>query len=190
MNRKEFLASAIAAGAAACATGLALPVLAMAEPADAVISSRGFRAKRRIFQYSGDISAPPEAVFPLLCPVREYEWIDGWTSQVIFSDSGVAEENCIFKSGFLDMIWNVCRYEPPQRIEFSAVAPDKIVLRLNLYVERLPTGTRLHWTRIFTGLSPAGNDIIDALPTHQERGLTQMLEYYLKTGKMLRAAGK
>lgn len=190
MNRKEFLATAIAAAVAGCATKFALSGMAMAQPADAAMSNRGFRAKRRIFQYSGELTAPPETVFPLLCPVREYEWIDGWTSEVIFSNSGVAEENCIFTSGFLGMIWNVCRYEPPQRIEFSAVAPGQLLMRLNLLLEPLQTGTRLHWTRMFTGLSPAGNDVIDALPQDQERAVTQMLEHYLKTGKMLKGAGK
>jgi hypothetical protein len=46
------------------------------------------------------IAADPQKVFPLLCPVREYEWIEPWQCRVRYSESGVAENNCIFETDF------------------------------------------------------------------------------------------
>ena len=47
-----------------------------------------------------DVPATPDRVFPLLCPVREYEWIPGWECDVLHSVSGVAEEDCVFRTRF------------------------------------------------------------------------------------------
>jgi hypothetical protein len=41
--------------------------------------------------YLQKIQAPPEEVFPLLCPVRETEWVRGWDPIVVYSHSGLAE---------------------------------------------------------------------------------------------------
>ena len=40
------------------------------------------------------LNAPPATVFPLLCPVREAEWVPGWTVRMIHSASG----SCIVAS--------------------------------------------------------------------------------------------
>ena len=41
-------------------------------------------------------SASPEKIFPLLCPVREMDWIPEWAPKLVISDSGVMEPGCIF----------------------------------------------------------------------------------------------
>jgi hypothetical protein len=54
-------------------------------------------------------------VFPLLCPVREYEWIEPWSCDMVFSESGLAENNAVFRTHFPaqggEETWVVCRYE-------------------------------------------------------------------------------
>ena len=35
-------------------------------------------------------------VFPLLCPVREADWIDGWNPVLVLTQSGFAEQDCVF----------------------------------------------------------------------------------------------
>ncbi len=37
-----------------------------------------FKAKRVSHEYTQTNDAPPDEVFPLLCPVRESEWVPGW----------------------------------------------------------------------------------------------------------------
>src|SRR5947199_10286893 len=64
--------------------------------------------------YRQKLCAPPARVFPLLCPVRETDWADGWLPDVVISSSGIAERDCIFitpdKPGKAS--WHVTRHEP------------------------------------------------------------------------------
>lgn len=48
--------------------------------------------------YSQILCAPPDAVFPLLCPVEEEKWVPGWKPAFVISSSGVAERDCIFQT--------------------------------------------------------------------------------------------
>lgn len=42
------------------------------------------------------ISAPADEVLPLACPVREYDWIEGWKCQLVNCPLGKNEEGVIF----------------------------------------------------------------------------------------------
>ena len=56
--------------------------------------------KRVRVAFSGIVGAPAQEVFPLLCPKREEEWIEGWVPgiyKLIFARSGVNEKNCVFQ---------------------------------------------------------------------------------------------
>ena len=55
-----------------------------------------FAARRVSHEYTQTNDAPPEKVFPLLCPVREADWVPGWQYRLIYSDSGCAEDGCVF----------------------------------------------------------------------------------------------
>ena len=55
-----------------------------------------FTSRRVTHEYIQTNAASPERVFPLLCPVREADWIPGWRYKLIYSESGVAELGCIF----------------------------------------------------------------------------------------------
>lgn len=50
------------------------------------------QAKRTVRTYRQTINATPEIVFPLLCPVRETKWLDGWDHTMIYSVSGFVDE--------------------------------------------------------------------------------------------------
>ena len=58
--------------------------------------------------------AGPEDVFPLLCPVREADWIEGWDPPLVVSSSGVAEVDCVFTTSAkpTDAVWYITRHEP------------------------------------------------------------------------------
>jgi uncharacterized protein YndB with AHSA1/START domain len=171
MDRKQFLKTLGGIG-----------TLAFAAPAGASAGTTpAFRAARTVTEYAGEIGAPPEAVFPLLCPVREYEWLEGWNCEMVYTKTGVAEENCVFKTPLGPSTWNVDRYEPPKRIAFTVVSPDQ-VNRLTITLEPTATGgTKIVWNRVFTGLTPAGNEKIGAWSTDVDRDLTLKLERFLKT---------
>ena len=43
------------------------------------------------------IDAPVHEVFPLVCPVREYEWIREWKCKLIHCPNGKNEKDVVFK---------------------------------------------------------------------------------------------
>lgn len=142
-----------------------------------------------------ELDAPPERVFPLLCPVLEYDWIEDWRCEVLYTQSGVAEEGCIFRTRVapaLQMTWVVSRYEAPWKIEFACVAPGSHVMRLRLELRPRHTGSTLIWNKEITATDPAGEAVIAHQVTseHQVRTrlLEKMLKHYLSTGSMLHIA--
>ena len=153
-----------------------------------------FVARRVVKHYLHRVGAGPETVFPLLCPVREYEWIKGWKCSMVYSESGVAENNCIFTTDFPDRgqgTWVVTRYEPEAfRVEYTIFHSDRFMEKIDLsLVENGDGTTSVHWTRTFTGLSPEGNEFIehysaDHLDERME-GLGKSLDHFCKTGEML-----
>ena len=150
------------------------------------------RARLR-FSETQHIDATPEAIFPLLCPVREYDWIPGWECELIYTESGLAEDGCIFRTDTsVDDIhdtWVVSRYEPPRRLSFVRVNPLRAI-RYDIVLEPGDDGsTRLLWSQEITALDEAGDAHVAAMReddfTHLIETEERMLEHYLKTGEAL-----
>jgi len=88
-----------------------------------------FTARRTTRTYRQTINAIPEKVFPLLCPAREAEWLDGWQYAMIYSDSGLIEEGAVFST--------------PHEGEENAVLVEAVAFwkkSMNYFLE---TGTKL-----------------------------------------------
>lgn len=152
-----------------------------------------FTAGRMVQEYVRDLDASREKVFPLLCPVREYEWIEPWRCDLVYAASGVAEAGCVFRTDFPGdpgpEVWVVSRYEPSVRIEFVRVGPHRSV-KMEIVLEELPGGrTRSHWRHEHTGLDAAGNAWIaghaEADYVRDMGVLLDMLAHFLDTGRML-----
>jgi hypothetical protein len=123
-----------------------------------------FTATHRPASCTMHVAAPPADVFPLLCPVRERDWIPGWDADVLHSRSGLAELGCVFVTRPGEgrrLAWVVTRYEPPHAIAFAIFHRDVVE---TLLVELAPAenGTGLVWSRAYTALEPSGNDWIEA----------------------------
>src|SRR5215467_652775 len=85
--------------------------------------------------YRQTLCASPARVFPLLCPVREIEWADGWLPELVISSSGIAERDCVFitPNEFGKAIWYVTRHEPEKWfIEMLKILPGVTALRLEI----------------------------------------------------------
>lgn len=153
-----------------------------------------FCAKRSEKSALLHLNAPGDRVFPLLCPTREYEWVDGWKCDLIWSESGFAEPHCVFTTDFeredAPEVWVVCRYEPGEGLSFIHTAPGFKTGRLDLSLEDGPDNTcRLQWTWAYTGLSRDGNDWIDNWTDDVFQTEVSIIEkelnHYLTTGAML-----
>ncbi|MFZ0286284.1 MAG: hypothetical protein WAL32_13730 [Terriglobales bacterium] len=97
-----------------------------------------FQAVRVTHQYTQTNSAPPEQVFPLLCPVRETEWVPGWQHTLIYSKSGVAEAGCVFitEENGREITWLITEYDPQTfRIAFVWVDPRMLTAQINITLE-------------------------------------------------------
>lgn len=154
-----------------------------------------FKSKRTIQSVDIHISARAASIFPLLCPVREFDWIEYWDCDLVYSDSGAAENNCIFQTdrpGEGKRTWVVSRYEPDRSIEFVIFQHDFAVIKLDIALsENEDSTTSMNIRHTMTGLSQNGNSLIEKLPPDyiQKRweALARALSHYLQSGTMLRS---
>ena len=150
--------------------------------------------RRSISTYSRHISASPEKTFPLLCPVREYEWIESWKGKLVHSNSGVAESDCVFTNTSFEAIgpetWTCSRYEPPHRIDYVRMSAHTVI-RLELDLAPAGTGTRLTAALVITALDRTGDEFLAGCNSGtceaQFKPCFLMLDHFLKTGAMLPA---
>ena len=148
--------------------------------------------ERKVVSYEAQIGAPAEAIFPLLCPVREYDWIPGWSCRVIHSRSGVAEKGAVFTTAFRpegDSTWTVSRYEPNRVIEFVVLFPGSHVALLEIALARQgPDRTAVRWVCTFTSLVEGNAFLAEVDQQWFDREQTvfaRALAHYCATGKML-----
>ena len=149
------------------------------------------RARVR-FAHTQDVPAAPEAILPLLCPVREHDWIPGWECEIVYTASGVAEEGCVFRTHAADGTpdtWVISRHEPPKRLSFVRVNPLRTI-RYDFHLEPAADGsTALRWEQEITALDEAGDRHVAGLEEEDFVAMaaaeTSMLEHYLKTGERL-----
>ncbi|RPJ03470.1 MAG: SRPBCC family protein [Spirochaetaceae bacterium] len=141
-----------------------------------------------------ELAFPPKKIFPLLCPVLEYEWLPGWKCVMCYSESGVAEKNAIFHTREnlgLRVVWTLITYEPDRFVEYIMVSGKDAVVRLSVSLEENKSGnTQVTWRMLFTLTSGISRHAIPRAfsPGNYERFVEQKqreLDRYLRTGKMM-----
>lgn len=135
------------------------------------------------------LCAPAEEVFPLLCPVREADWIEGWEPEVVLTTSGVAEDGCVFVThdDGRRAVWTVTEHDPPHAIGFVKVE-SPVVTRIRIDLEGMDEGTTAATvTYTFTALSAEGAPIVHSWTKDRYRGFMEdwegRLNHYLRTGR-------
>jgi hypothetical protein len=152
-------------------------------------------APRRSFPHTARLEAAPETLFPLFCPTREYDWIEGWSCELLHSVSGFAETGAIFRTpaphGRGAMTWVIARHEPARAVEFACVA-EGLVMRLLIRIEAAGAGSIVHWTREYTALDGPTTTWLEALAEADVAARTALLferlAHYARTGVLLRGA--
>ncbi len=164
------------------------------EQKERILGKSDFHPRRIERSYRQTIQADPETVFPLLCPVREAEWLDGWRYEMIYSVSGLAEEGAVFSTsqhGEADTIWIITRHDVEKKeIQFARFthASRTCVLDISVHPEG-PGVSFVDITYTYTGLSPGGNDFVGSFT--QEAFLEAVtfweksMNHFLRTGKRL-----
>ena len=152
-----------------------------------------FKAKLITQKHIHHFVATPEKVFPLLCPTREYEWIESWKCELLRSKSGFAEANCVFRTDVLtdgvDDVWVVSHYEPNKRIDFVRF-DGRRVMSYSIVLETAADGTTTALNiQISTALNEEGNQLLsektdEAFAFEMKVG-EMLLNHFLTTGKKL-----
>jgi hypothetical protein len=144
--------------------------------------------------FTHHIPLPPQEIFPLLCPVREFEWLSGWHCVLVHAASGRAERGAVFLTetpGEEPTVWTLSRHDPgAQVVEFVCVTPGSRVRVLEIVLEAGPSGgTDLTWTHTFTTLGQAGETFLANYPPEAyQRSMsfvTRSLDHFCRTGQRL-----
>ncbi len=100
-----------------------------------------FKGIQKSLNFTQSNTGSIEEVFPLLCPVREKDWLDGWDYRMIYSSSGLIEKDCVFTTlhhGKFETVWHVTQYDKVNyKIEFLRVTPSENVVKINIHLERV-----------------------------------------------------
>ena len=150
--------------------------------------------KRRKHSCIQTWNATPDKAFPLLCPVRETDWIPDWDPKLVVSNSGVMELDCLFIEPDTpnDAIWIVTRYDPNRFVEMYRTAPAVTVSKFSITLDEAKDGT----TRAFisyehTALSNEGEKAVNNFTSEHFNELMNHFEaainHYLSTGQKITA---
>ena len=152
------------------------------------------RAERITRRYRQTIHASSDAVLPLICPVREAEWLDGWRYTMLFSVSGLVELGAVFTTpgdGEEDTVWIVTRHDAVQRVvEFTRFTPGSSVCVLRIDVS--PDGPNRSLVDVeytYTSIAAAGRAFLDGLTEEVFRAdvtfWEKSMNHWLATGERL-----
>ena len=143
--------------------------------------------------YTQHLEAPPAKVFPLLCPVRETEWVNDWRPKLVISGSGLAEPGCVFVTPGIpdDAVWLMTVYDMKKhRLEIIKFIPGMVIgtISVGLAADGKDRCTA-DITYAYTSLSDHGDLALEEFtPAHFEsfmRTWETELNHFLRTGGKL-----
>ncbi|MEJ2288282.1 MAG: hypothetical protein P8Y02_06455 [Deinococcales bacterium] len=142
--------------------------------------------------YTQRLVAEPGRVFPLLCPVREAEWLERWDPTLVLSRSGVAEPDAVFttSAGDDESVWYITRHEPEANfVEMIRITPRVTATRLTIQVVAADGGSEATVRYAHTSLGPEGDAVVAAFTEeHYARFMRDWearLNHFLSTGELL-----
>lgn len=152
------------------------------------------RDKKLIRSYQQILEGSKVEIFPLLCPVREKEWLKDWEYNMIYSESGYAEKGCIFETSNIygKYNWIITKHAIETfEIQFVKTMKEKLVVIIDINLEESDKDTTI--CNIQYTFIALNDDVLDYM--HKENSVenfnTHMkkwedsLNYYLKYGEML-----
>lgn len=142
--------------------------------------------------YTQQLNASPEKVFPLLCPVRERDWVPGWKPSLVISESGVAEPECVFTTSDKgsEAVWVVTLWDPENyTIKFVKVTPGITVGRIFIQLTPVARGTAAEITYMHTALSNEGRAFVESFTeeffVEFMKEWEAAMNHYLDTGEII-----
>src|SRR5262245_19192345 len=147
------------------------------------------KPNRATHTYRQRLNAVPAQVFPLLCPVREMEWANGWSPDLVISSSGVAERDCVFLTPdkLATAIWYITRHEPENWfVEMLKILPGVTACRLEIQLSEDGNKCFADITYSHTSLGSAGDEFVAKFTTDYYQTFMQAweqaLNHFMETG--------
>jgi hypothetical protein len=135
--------------------------------------------------YTQKLRGKPADVFPLLCPVREREWAEGWDPLAVYSNSGLAERDCVFTTGEEnpESFWVITDFDPLRyRLEIVKVTPGMTVARINILLAENESGnTDADVVYLYTAISREGEGFVKEYSQQFFEGFMQFSESALNS---------
>ena len=132
----------------------------------------------------------PQALFKLLCPTTEYDWIPYWECELLHSSSGYAEYNAIFRTKINgpEETWVCTRYEPDKAVQYVRVSKN-MCGKLDISIIDNGDGTVTNtWITTVSALNSEGNKYVEVeLENYEKRfkAVSEALKHYITTGEMI-----
>ena len=111
------------------------------------------------------IPSTPDIIFPLLCPEKEYLWLNDWKCTMVYSETGFAEGDAIFyqNSGFpffKRLNWYVIEYSPNSKIGFLIVINKIGTIKFTIDIQAIDdNSSELTWTFLVTSHGKFGSKV-------------------------------
>ena len=147
--------------------------------------------------YTQQLVGAPEVVFPLLCPVREADWADGWNPISVATHSGAAELDCVFVTPGAKnpAIWYITKHEAARGfVEMLKITPELTACKLTIQLRATATGSEADVTYLHTSLGLDGDAFIASFTEEFYREFMKdwetRLNYFLTQGRCLRTDAK
>ncbi len=159
------------------------------------MNDAGFIPQRKVYAYTQTINALPEEVFPLLCPVREAEWLDEWDYSMIYSVTGFAEPGAVFSTsspGEQDTIWIVTKHDRQNMIvEFTRFTPFNRTCVLRIRAMQLNEAcSSVDIEYVYVSFSEEGNDYLRNYSKDEfDKNMKfweDSMNHYIATGTLLK----
>ena len=104
-----------------------------------------------------------------MCPIREYEWVEGWEMDTIYTESGVGEVGSIFRFdtppadgvGGPDH-WIMTRMESPHRQTAVSITQYRVIIWEGFFESDGNGGTNARWEATMTALNEEGDKVVEA----------------------------
>jgi len=143
--------------------------------------------------YTQHLDAPPPAVFELLCPVRETEWVNDWRPKLVLSESGFAEPDCIFITPGIpeEAMWLMTKYDRQAfELEIIKVIPGVVIGRITVSLTADgDAACSADITYAYTSISDHGDRALEEFTeAHFQSFMVtweKELNHFLKEGTML-----
>jgi hypothetical protein len=152
--------------------------------------------KRRIQAYTRRFDAPAAVVYEQLCPTREADWMDGWVADLIYTESGYSEPDCVLSTPDTNLLgaglWMITETRCPTFHSFVVFRDDGVVGHCTIELRANPNEScDTRWRLVFTATTEDANAIVEAMPDVDptfEIVVLESLAHFLQTGRRMELA--